>query len=159
MGRNYNILVFLILTLFLFYCKNDEEHPDDLMDYRISLKEAVGEYIYIPVKIDEYEIDDYKYLNLKKGDTLKLKIRSDSTFTFNYFYHDNAIKTKNFIGKFTTYPSYKNILILRNYPDNTSYHGGTSGFKKGRKIYFYLRLKGPNDKYEYEYPLFYEKIK
>ena len=94
MGRNHNILKLLLLTLFIISCKNKEEHPENMPDYYISLKEAVGEYIYIPVKIDEYEIDDYKYLNLKKGDTLKLKIRSDSTFTFNYFYHDNAIKTK-----------------------------------------------------------------
>lgn len=159
MGRNYNILVFLILTIFLICCKNDGEHPDDLMDYHISLKEAVGEYIYIPVKIDEYEIDDYKYLNLKRGDTLKLEIRSDSTFTFNYFYHDNAIKTKNFTGKFTTYLGYKDILSFSKYPDGSQYVGGTSGFKKGEKTYFYLKLINPNDKSVHDYQLYYEKVK
>ncbi|WP_144283710.1 hypothetical protein [Chryseobacterium echinoideorum] len=95
----------------------------------------------------------------KKGDTLKLKIRSDSTFTFNYFYHDKAIKTKNFTNKFTVYPTSKDILIFKKYPDGSAYIGGTSGFKKGKKIYFYLRLRQPNDRYEYEYPLYYEKVK
>ncbi|MEC5158882.1 hypothetical protein [Chryseobacterium sp. MP_3.2] len=173
MDRNSNILkiiffvfainiCFLAFKLFSFIISssnNQNEYPDALPDYYIPLKEAVGRYIYIPYKNKEYGIDDYKYLNLKKGDTLTLEIKADSTFIFNYFYHDKAIKSKNFKDKFTTYPSYKNILILKKYPDSSQYHGGTSGFKKGEKTYFYLRLKSPNDDSEYEYNLYYEKIK
>lgn len=138
---------------------NIKSFPDDLPDYYIPLKEAAVEYVYIPYQNTEYGIDDYRYLNLKQGDTLKLKIKSDSTFVFDYFYHARAIKTENFAGKFTTYPTHKNILIFKNYPDGSQYIGGTSGFKKGEKTYFYLRLKSPTDNSEYEYPLYYEKVK
>lgn len=159
MGRNYNILILFILSINFIGCTKNEEYPDDLPDYYIPLKEAIGEYVYIPHKIPEFGRDDYKYLDLRKGDTLKLEIRSDSSFTFNYFYHDKVIKTKNFTNKFIVSPAHKDILILRKYPDGSDYHGGTSGFKKGEKTYFYLRLRSPNDPTEYEYTLYYRKVK
>lgn len=158
MGRNYNILTILFVSLFLCNCEY-KEFPDDLPEYQMSLNEAVGNYIYIPHKDDNYRRDDYKYLDLRKGDTLKLEIRSDSSFTFNYFYHDKAIRTKDFTDKFTVSSGHKDILILKKYPDGSDYIGGTSGFKKGEKTYFYLRLKSPNDESEYEYNLYYEKVK
>jgi hypothetical protein len=160
MGRDYSFLIAtLILILTFNNCSNANEYPDDLSDYKMPLSEAVGTYIYIPHKSNEDKRDDFNYLDLKKEDTLKLEVKKDSTFIFNYFYHDKAIKTKNFTGKFTVYPSRKNILIFKKYPDESQYIGGTSGFKKGKKIYFYIRLKSPDDNSEYGYALYYQKIK
>lgn len=159
MGRNYNILILFILSIIFISCNKVKEYPEDLPDYYAPLSEAVGEYVYIPHRNTEDGRDDYRYLNLKKGDTLKLKINKDSTFTFNYFYHDNAIKTENFNDKFSVSPADKDLLILKKYPDRSNYHGGTSGFKKGEKIYFYLRLQSPSDSTEYEYTLYYKKIR
>ena len=158
MGRNYSFLVSLFVGCFLYNCAR-KEFPDDLPDYPIPLNEAVGSYIYVPHKDERFRRDDYKYLDLRKEDTLKLEIKSDSSFTFNYFYHDKAIKTKRFTGKFIVSPTYKDILIFKNYPDGSQYIGGTSGFKKGQDIYFYLRLKSPTDNSEYEYNLYYKKVK
>ncbi|WP_343664571.1 hypothetical protein [Chryseobacterium mucoviscidosis] len=158
MGRNYSFLILLFVGCFLCNCTH-QEFPDDLPDYPIPLNEAVGIYIYVPHKDETFRRDDYKYLDLRKGDTLKLEIKSDSSFTFNYFYHDKAIKTKRFTGKFIVSPTYKDILIFKNYPDGSQYIGGTSGFKKGQDIYFYLRLKSPTDNSEYEYNLYYKKVK
>lgn len=159
MERSYSVLILIIIVSTFIGCSNIEEYPDELPDYHISLNEAVGDYIYIPQQNIEYSRNDFKYLNLRKGDTLKLEIKNDSTFIFNYFYHDKAIKTKNFTDKFTVYPTEKNILIFKRYPDGSQYIGGTSGFKKGKKVYFYIRLKSPDDNSDYGYTLYYQKMK
>lgn len=159
MGRSCSFLILIISLVLTFNgCNKIEEYPDNLPDYHIPLNEAVGKYIYVLHTDKTYRRDDYKYLNLRKGDTLKLEIKDDSSFIFNYFYHDKAIKTRNFIGKFTVGPT-KDILVFKNYPDGSQYIGGTSGFKKGQDTYFYLRLKSPTDNSEYEYNLYYKKVK
>lgn len=160
MDRNNNVLrklfiFFIITSLSSCFEKNKQmdEYVDDLPNnYPIKINEAIGTYIYIPQK-NEY-VDDFKFLKLKKGDTLKLVIKPDSTYSFNAFYYSNGIKSLKYSGKFE---NYENLLVFDKYPDNSNYVFGTSGFKKGKYIYFYNRLKVDNSD-EYNYTLYYKKI-
>ncbi|WP_312922894.1 hypothetical protein [Empedobacter brevis] len=161
MDRNSNVLrklfiFFIIIILSSCFEKNkqnEDEYVDDLPNnYPIEINEAKGTYIYIPQK-NEYT-DDFKFLKLKKGDTLKLVIKPDSTYSFNVFYYNNGIKSLKYSGKFE---NYENLLVFDKYPDKSNYVFGTSGFKKGKDIYFYNRLKVDSSG-EYNYTLYYKKI-
>lgn len=151
--KTFMFFLIIILTSCFENKKQEDEYADDLPNnYPIKIGEATGTYIYIPQK-NEFN-DDFKLLKLKKGDTLKMIIKLDSTFEFNVFYYKNAIKYEKYVGKFV---KYENFLIFDKYPDKRNYVFGTTGFKKGKYIYFYNRLKIDSSE-QYNYTLYYRKI-
>lgn len=71
MNRN-NIFISLIFT-FISCSEKDNDNNEyilDLPNYKPTLAEAVGKYYFVPIE-DDFR-NDYKYLNLTKGDTLFL---------------------------------------------------------------------------------------
>lgn len=132
----------------------DYEYVLDLPNYNPTLKEVVGEYYFIPIK-DEFR-DDYKYFNLKKGDTLFLEIKKDSTYFFNSFYYNQGKRIDNLTGKFIV--NKKKISII---PDITINERKLyiTGFKNSKKtgLYFFNAINNPTDSSDYEYYITYKK--
>lgn len=164
MDRNYKFLKFLftgVVITTLVSCfgdKKEEENIIDLPDYNPKLEEAVGKYYFTPIKDEFYNRDDYKYLDLKKGDTLFLEIKKNKTYFFNKIYFNQAENYKNLIGnlsinngKISINPDSNIIKIKYLYP---------RGFKKSDKtgLYYYYALSSPTDPTEYEYYIIYKKM-
>lgn len=172
MYRNNKFLKFLftgvVITVLVscFGDKKEDENIIDLPDYNPKLEEAVGKYYFIPIKDEFYNRDDYKYLGLKKGDTLFLEIKKDSTFTFNKFYYDreniNSFYSKarlknNLNGKLVIG---KNSISLSPSLDVKTATIYLLGFKKSQKtgLYYYYGINSPTDPTEFEYYIMYKKI-
>lgn len=167
MSRNHNLLIVSFISIALVMlvgCFKEEEH---FSDYYPTLEEAVGRYYFVPEK-EEVGRDDYKYFNLKKGDTLFLEIKKDSTYVFNKFYYGREVN-HNFYGK----SGLKNNVtgkVIKN-----KENGGVfprlnvkelfisfQGFKKSDKtgaVSYYYTINSPTDASEYEYYIFYKKMK
>lgn len=161
MNGNYNILRFflvLVVSLIFFGCRNnkEQENPLDLADYKPSINEAVGTYYFVPIK-DEFR-DDYKYLNLNKGDTLFLEIKKDLTYNFNKFYFNQGESVNNLSGNLVL--DRNNIIVdpSKKIKNAIIY---LSGFKKSQKndLYYYYGINTPTDKTYFEYYIIYKKLK
>lgn len=145
------------VTLISCFGGKQEEFLFDLPDYFPTLNETVGKYYFVPKK-DDY-LDDYKYLKLKKGDTLFLEINKDSTFIFNRFYFNDAKFQKKILGKLEINDSKIIINPEKSVPECKIF---LSGFKKSKKtndLYYYYGINQPNDNTDFEYYLIYKKIK
>ncbi|MDR2204852.1 MAG: hypothetical protein LBE36_01655 [Flavobacteriaceae bacterium] len=168
MDRNHNILKFAfisvatIATLMNCLGKNDEEYILDLPNYTPTFDEAIGKYYFVPIQEDNYR-DDYKYFKLKKGDTLFLEIKKDSTFFFNIFYFNQGERVDSLTRKLKVG---EDNTIVSIGPPSSSYveKNATiylSGFKKSHKtgLYYYYGINSPTDATEFEYYIVYKKIK
>lgn len=159
MARNNNLLKTLLLGMlsFLICCSEEKkEYIINLPDYHPTFHESIGKYYFIPIK-DEFR-DDYGYLKLKKGDTVFLEIKKDSTYTFNKFFYNQA-KLKNSVkGKVIIDKNGKSIISPQlNLKDARIY---LWGFKKSKKnkLYFFYGINNPTDPTEYEYFIFFKKM-
>lgn len=151
-------IIFSVLLSSCFGDKNDEENIINLPDYNPKLEEIVGKYYFVPLKDEFYNRDDYKYLNLKKGDTLFLDIKKDSTYSFNKFYFNQAQHVDNLNGKLIS--DKKGVTLSPNlYIKNATIY--LLGFKKSQKtgIYYYYGINSPTDPTEFEYYILYKKMK
>lgn len=158
------ILIFIIMLLSIILLifnncsekkKIQEENIYDLEKSNLDLNKIIGKYIFIPtIKEQSGKIfDDYKDFQLEKGDTLVLEIKKDSTFYFNHFYYDSIKKIDNYSGKLNI-----DIYISIPFPEEAKFAGQGFIISKKNKIYYYSHLK--REHYQnYEYKLFYEKVK
>lgn len=139
------------------FSSKEEENLLDLPNYAPRLEEVIGKYYFVPIKNEFYNRDDYKYFNLKKGDTLFLEIKKDSTFTFNKFYFNQGEHIDNLNGRLIFS---KGIISLTPnlYVKNATIY--LLGFKKSQKtgMYYYYGINSPTDPTEFEYYLIYNKI-
>lgn len=164
MDRNSDFLnigfvgVLMILLVSCLSDQNDKENILNIQDYNPNLKEAVGKYYFVPIKDEFLKRDDYKYLKLKKGDTLFLEIKKDSTYTFNKFYYNQGNHINNLTGKLIRKESAISFSPNLDINDATIY---LIGFKKSKKtgLYFYYGINGPTDPTEFEYYISYKKLK
>lgn len=162
MARNNNILKALLinsgLLLTLACCSEEKkEYLINLPDYSPTLHESIGKYYFLPVK-DEFR-DDYKYLKLKKGDTVFLEIKKDSTYTFNKFFYNQAYSENNIGGKVVIDKNGKIVISPQLVLKNARIY--LWGFKKTEKnrLYFYYGINSPTDPTEYEYFILFKKMK
>lgn len=98
-GKSTQLFISLIFT-FISCSEKDNDNNEyilDLPNYKPTLDEAVGKYYFVPIE-DDFR-NDYKYLNLTKGDTLSLEINKDSTYLFNKFYFNQGEYINNIKGK------------------------------------------------------------
>ena len=162
MDRNRKFLKLLstcIALVILIGCihdeKNQKENIYDLPTASVSLNKAVGKYYYIPSDSDK-DYPNYKTYKLKKGDSIILKINTDSTFIFNHFYYDKMVKLDNYRGKVSTdLRDLSNILIRA--PKDAIFDG--QGFKMSKNdLYFYFHVNMENFD-SYDYCIFYKKLK
>ena len=113
MDRNSKFLKFLLVIFafatFISCFKNKKSEDDNIYDSDtkyLSLSKAEGKYFFVPKKYDY--IDEYKIFDLKKGDTIFLEIKKDSTFAFNHFYYNKQYEKiqmssiENYSGKVKT---------------------------------------------------------
>jgi hypothetical protein len=164
------ILFIGAITNFVASCIGDNKEDEnilDLPDYNPKFEEVVGKYYFIPIKDENYNRDDYKYLNLKKGDTLFLEIKEDSTYSFNKFYYDRennnsfyskARQKKNLSGKLIVRKNSISLSPNLNVKNATIY---LLGFKKSEKtgLYYYYAINSPTDASFFEYYLLYKKMR
>lgn len=155
MGRNSSFLGIILLLILCFESCHEKQYLGELPPVKVDFKDAVGNYQYIPLISEAENINDYKTFGLKKGDTLKLEIKSDSTFSFNHFYYDKMRKIENYQGKIEKDYNLTDFKIP--FPKDASFD--LQGFVKAKEgLYFYTRLKMKGfDNYEYQ--LFYKKVK
>ncbi|PIF44413.1 hypothetical protein CLU96_1381 [Chryseobacterium sp. 52] len=172
MDRNYKLLKFLftyIVITVLISCFNnkEEENPLDLPNYNPTLNEAIGKYYFVPIKDEFSNRDDYKYFNLKKGDTSFLEIKKDSTYLFNRFYYNRennssfyspARQKDNLHGKLVIEKKSIGLSPNLDVKNATIY---LLGFKKSQKsgLYYYYGINSPTDPSYFEYYIMYKKIK
>ena len=135
--------------------KNQKENIYDLPTVSISLDKAVGKYYHIPSGNDN-DYPNYKTYKLEKGDSIILKINTDSTFIFNHFYYDKMVKLDNYRGKVSKdLRDLSNILIRA--PKDAIFDG--QGFKMSKNdLYFYFQVNMENFD-SYDYCIFYKKLK
>jgi hypothetical protein len=164
MDRNSKFLKFLftgiILNILMSSCfsdKNEEENIIDLPNYNPKLEEIVGKYYFIPIKDKFYNRDDYKYFNLKKGDTLFLEIKKDSTYSFNKFYFNQGEHIDNLSRKLVVEKKGLGLSPNLDVKNATIY---LLGFKKSQKtgLYYYYGINSPTDPTEFEYYITYKKM-
>lgn len=172
MDRNIKLLKFIFIsvafaTLMNCFGKDDKEYLLDLPNYNPTLEEATGKYYFVPIKDEFSNRDDYKYLNLKRGDTLFLEINKDSTYSFNKFYYDREnngafyskarLKT-NLTGKLVIGKSSIGLSPNLDIKDATIF---LLGFKKSQKtgLHYYYGINSPTDPTEFEYFMIYRKMK
>lgn len=163
MDRNNKFLNFLftgiVITLLMscFGDKKEEENIISLPDYSPGLEEAVGKYYFVPIKDEFSNRDDYKYFNLKKGDTLFLEIKKDSTYSFNKFYFNQGKHVDNLTGKLVADKTGINLSPNLDVKNAIIY---LLGFKKSQKtgIYYYYGINSPTDPTEFEYYITYKKM-
>ncbi|WP_334124268.1 hypothetical protein [Empedobacter brevis] len=156
MNRN-NIFISLIFTFISCSEKynDNNEYILDLPNYKPTLDEAVGKYYFVPIE-DDFR-NDYKYLNLTKGDTLFLEINKDSTYLFSKFYFNQGEYINNLKGKLIVDNS--NVLLSPNLDvKNSKIY--LLGFKKSEKtgLYYYYGINSPTDSTEFEYFLLFKKM-
>jgi hypothetical protein len=149
----------IITTLMsCFGDKKEEENIISLPDYKPKLEEAIGKYYFIPIKDEFYNRDDYKYFNLKKGDTLFLEIKKDSTYSFNKFYFNQGESVTNLTGKLIIDKTGVSLSPSSDVKNATIY---LLGFKKSKKLglHYYYGINSPTDPTEFEYYITYKKVK
>lgn len=140
-----------------FSDKNEEENIIDLPNYNPKLEEIVGKYYFVPIKDEFYNRDDYKYFNLKKGDTLFLEIKKDSTYSFNKFYFNQGEHIDNLSGKLVVEKKGLDLSPNLDVKNATIY---LLGFKKSQKtgLHYYYGINSPTDPTEFEYYITYKKM-
>ncbi|MFC6269587.1 hypothetical protein [Frigoriflavimonas asaccharolytica] len=163
MDRNNKFLKFIftsVALIALVHCigGNEKEAIFALPDYGPTLNEAIGKYYFVPKKDEFYNRDDYKYLNLKKGDTLFLEIKKDSTYFFNKFYFNQGELKNNLSGKIKVG---KNSFGLSPNLEIKNANIYMLGFKKSKEtgLYYYYGINSPTDGTEFEYYILYKKMK
>ena len=113
----------------------------------------------ISAKDNEYP--NYKTFNLKKGDTIKLEIKSDSSFLFNHLYYNKEFgniqisSIDNYIGKITTNLDYKDKIFIP-FPDDSF---DVQGFLISEKDTIFFNRLSMEHYNNYEYRIFYKKMK
>ncbi|MDR6371300.1 hypothetical protein J2795_002913 [Chryseobacterium bernardetii] len=153
-------LIFVSVSMMTIVdCSNDKKNSEkeniyDLKPNRFSLSQSSGKYFFIP-SINDNDYPNFKTFGLKKGDSIILEIKADSTFIFNHFYHDKLIRVDNYHGKIV-----KNLdeldKVFIPFPENST---NLQGFVQSKKdIYFYNHLNIENYS-NYEYRLFLKKMK
>ena len=155
-GKFLNLILTGITFTTLVSCfnssKNNETYIYETETKYLKLADAVGTYYFKP-SINENDYPNYKTFNLKKGDTLKLVIKTDSSFYFNHFYFDKMSKIDDYKGKITkSYDAKDKIQIP--FPKGSF---GLQGFlllKKDTLFYHRLSMEHFDD---YEYRLMYKK--
>ncbi|MFC6269586.1 hypothetical protein [Frigoriflavimonas asaccharolytica] len=162
MDANNHLLkksLYIIVILFGFNCCNDKKIKEDINIYDteskfLTLNNAKGKYYFVP-SLSDNQNPNYKTFSLKKGDTLYFEIKSDSTFIYNYFYHDRMRRIDNYKGKIIKNLVDKNKIFIP-FPNGSF---DVQGFLTTNKdTIFYTRLS--MEHYEnYEYQLFYKKVK
>ena len=161
MDRNNKLLklLFIIVTITtLVNCLGKEENESilDLQNYSPNLQEVVGKYYFKPIK-NEFR-DDYKYFNLKEGDTLYLEIKKDSSYHFNKFYYNQGKRIDELTGKLKLQDSKLSIIPNIESNERKLY---IMGFKNSKEtgLYFFNAINSPTDSSDYEYYLIYKKFK
>lgn len=167
MDRNGNLLKLLFTSIAfatLVNCLNKKKGEDDTIydsDTKyLSLSAAVGTYYFIPSAKDN-EYPNYKTFNLKKGDTIKLEIKSDSSFLFNHLYYNKEFgniqisSIDNYIGKITTNLDYKDKIFIP-FPDDSF---DVQGFLISEKDTIFFNRLSMEHYNNYEYRIFYKKMK
>lgn len=138
----------------LISCSGSEqkEFLPDLPNQKIDFHESIGRYVHI---FDESDRDQLAYFGRNIGDTIVFQIKSDSTFVFNHFYYDKMKKIENYQGKIEKDYNLTDFKIP--FPKDASFD--IQGFVKAKEgLYFYTRLRMEGFE-NYEYQLFYKKVK
>ena len=166
-GNNKFLKLLFISVAFrtLMNCFNDKKNEDDNIyeseTKYLNLSNAEGKYFFVPKKYDY--IDEYKLFGLKKGDTVFLDIKKDSSFVFNYFYYNKQYgkiqlsRIKNYAGKVKkSYNPTDEDKIQIPFPNDVF---DVQGFLLSKKdTIFYYRLSMENYS-NYEYKLLFRKLK
>jgi len=161
MDRNNNILIFFsCLSMFMFFTSctaSDKEYVLDLPDYNPKFEEIIGKYYFVPIKDELSNRDDYKYLGLKRGDSLFLEIKKDSSYHFNKFYYNQGKNFNELHGKIDVTKNSISISPQTVVKDAKIY---IKGFKKSLKtgMYYYYGINSPTDATEFEYYILYKKM-
>lgn len=167
MDRNNKLLKFIFISVAfatLMNCFNEKKEDDSIYDSDtkyLDLSKAEGKYYFIPNN-NEY-VDEYKLFNLKRGDTIFLEIKSDSSFIFNHFYYNKRYgsielnKIDNYKGnvKKSNNSNNENKIQIP-FPNDTF---DVQGFLLSKKdTIFYYRLS--TEKYSnYAYRIIFKKMK
>lgn len=133
--------------------KIEEDNIFDSDTKYLSLSEAKGKYYFVPSSNDT-DYPNYKTFSLKKGDTIKLEIKSDSSFIFNHFYFDKMTKIDNYKGKISKNIDKKDKIHIV-FPKKALFD--LQGFLLSKKdtLFFYrLNMKKYSN---YEFRLFFKK--
>ena len=160
MKRIYNILVILFINLLVpLSCTNDKKNiqEDNIYNSKtkyLNLSNAKGKYYFVP-SMNEEDYPNYITFNIKKGDSIILEIRSDSSFVFNHFYYDRMFRVDNYSGKVKRNLDDRSKIFIP-FPNEST---NLQGFLTSKNdTLFFNRISMKNFE-NYEYRLLYKKKK